>query len=115
MSNKNDCLITIAAGTNLLRLYYSKNGKEITSYMYEQKDEAKMFSDILCVAKATKDYHDFDNVRIRFRGTRQSINIAIDAIKKAGINIIALYDTNPIPHNGCRPKRKLNQGKISEE
>lgn len=31
---------------------------------------------------------------------------AIKALKSAGLNITAIADTTPIPHNGCRPKKK---------
>lgn len=31
---------------------------------------------------------------------------AIRALQAAGLNITAIKDTTPIPHNGCRPKKK---------
>ncbi|MBI2620824.1 30S ribosomal protein S11 [candidate division WWE3 bacterium] len=29
---------------------------------------------------------------------------AIKALKSAGLNVVAISDITPIPHNGCRPK-----------
>lgn len=31
---------------------------------------------------------------------------SIKALKSAGLNITAISDVTPIPHNGCRPKKK---------
>lgn len=31
---------------------------------------------------------------------------SIKALKTAGLKIVSISDTTPIPHNGCRPKKK---------
>jgi len=31
---------------------------------------------------------------------------SIKALKTAGLNVISISDITPIPHNGCRPKKK---------
>lgn len=31
---------------------------------------------------------------------------SIKALKSAGLRVVAISDTTPIPHNGCRPKKK---------
>lgn len=31
---------------------------------------------------------------------------AIKALKTGGLNVVSITDTTPIPHNGCRPKKK---------
>lgn len=31
---------------------------------------------------------------------------AVKALKTGGLNVISISDTTPIPHNGCRPKKK---------
>ena len=31
---------------------------------------------------------------------------AIKALRSAGLNVISISDTTPIPHNGCRPKKR---------
>jgi small subunit ribosomal protein S11 len=31
---------------------------------------------------------------------------SIKALKTAGLNVVSISDATPIPHNGCRPKKK---------
>jgi small subunit ribosomal protein S11 len=31
---------------------------------------------------------------------------SIKALKTAGLNVVSITDLTPIPHNGCRPKKK---------
>jgi small subunit ribosomal protein S11 len=31
---------------------------------------------------------------------------SIKALRTAGLNVISISDTTPIPHNGCRPKKR---------
>ncbi len=31
---------------------------------------------------------------------------AVKALKAAGLNVISIADITPVPHNGCRPKKK---------
>jgi small subunit ribosomal protein S11 len=31
---------------------------------------------------------------------------SIKALKTAGLNVVSISDLTPIPHNGCRPKKK---------
>lgn len=31
---------------------------------------------------------------------------SIKALKTAGLNVVSISDSTPIPHNGCRPKNK---------
>ncbi|HLD50793.1 30S ribosomal protein S11 [candidate division WWE3 bacterium RIFOXYC1_FULL_40_10] len=31
---------------------------------------------------------------------------SIKALKTAGLNVVAISDMTPMPHNGCRPKKK---------
>jgi len=31
---------------------------------------------------------------------------AIKALKTGGLNVISITDTTPMPHNGCRPRKK---------
>jgi len=31
---------------------------------------------------------------------------SIKALKTAGLNVVSITDATPIPHNGCRPKKK---------
>ena len=40
------------------------------------------------------------------RGPGAGRESAIRAIQAAGINVLLIRDVTPIPHNGCRPKKK---------
>jgi len=31
---------------------------------------------------------------------------SIKALRTAGLNVVSISDTTPIPHNGCRPKKR---------
>ncbi|OGC38624.1 30S ribosomal protein S11, partial [candidate division WWE3 bacterium RBG_13_37_7] len=31
---------------------------------------------------------------------------AIKALKTGGLNVVSISDLTPVPHNGCRPKKK---------
>lgn len=45
-------------------------------------------------------------VGIYIKGPGPGRDVAIKAIKSAGLNITLLADVTPIPHNGPRPKKK---------
>ncbi len=51
--------------------------------------------------------HGLQEVEIRVQGPGSGRESAIRAIQSAGINITAIKDVTPMPHNGCRaPKRR---------
>ena len=43
---------------------------------------------------------------VRVKGPGGGRESAIRAINNAGIRVIAIRDTTPIPHNGCRPPKR---------
>ena len=45
-------------------------------------------------------------VEVRVKGPGGGREAAIRALRAAGLNITAILDTTPIPHNGCRPPKK---------
>jgi len=45
-------------------------------------------------------------VDIRINGPGSGRESAVRAIKAAGIEIRSIEDVTPLPHNGCRPKKK---------
>ena len=45
-------------------------------------------------------------VDVRVKGPGGGRESAIRAINNAGIRVIAIRDTTPIPHNGCRPPKR---------
>lgn len=45
-------------------------------------------------------------VDVRVKGPGSGRESAITALQQAGLNVKAIEDRTPIPHNGCRPPKK---------
>ena len=45
-------------------------------------------------------------VDVRVKGPGSGRESAITALQSAGLNIKSIEDCTPIPHNGCRPRKK---------
>ena len=60
------------------------------------------------VSKA-KTLHNVERVTVYVKGIGAGREQAIRGITTAGVDLVAIYDVTPVPHNGCRkPKaRKL--------
>jgi len=58
------------------------------------------------VAKDVKDRYDMKRIAIRVKGPGAGRDSAIRAINGAGLEVIRLEDITPLPHNGCRPRKK---------
>ena len=46
------------------------------------------------------------DVDVRVKGPGSGRESAITALQAAGLNVKSLEDCMPIPHNGCRPRKK---------
>ena len=46
------------------------------------------------------------SVEVRVKGPGGGRESAVRALKTCGLNITAIMDVTPIPHNGCRPPKK---------
>ena len=58
------------------------------------------------VAKAAQE-HGITKVDVRVKGVGSGRETAVRSIQAAGIEIGAIADVTPVPHNGCRlPKRR---------
>jgi small subunit ribosomal protein S11 len=55
-------------------------------------------------AKAKK--MGMQTIEVRVKGTGSGRESAVTALQHAGLKITAVEDRTPIPHNGCRPKKK---------
>lgn len=51
----------------------------------------------------TRGMHE---VEIRVQGAGAGRESAIRAIQAAGLNITVIKDVTPVPHNGCRPRKR---------
>ena len=45
-------------------------------------------------------------VEVRVKGAGSGRESAITALQSAGMRISSIEDVTPLPHNGCRPKKK---------
>ncbi|MBL7133339.1 MAG: 30S ribosomal protein S11 [Phycisphaerae bacterium] len=45
-------------------------------------------------------------VEVRVKGPGSGRESAISSLQAAGLRIISIEDVTPIPHNGCRPRKK---------
>ena len=45
-------------------------------------------------------------VEIRVKGPGSGRESAISAIQQAGLRIASIEDVTPLPHNGCRPRKR---------
>ena len=57
-----------------------------------------------CAEKAIK--FGMKEVDVRVKGPGSGRESAITALQAAGLNIKSIEDVTPIPHNGCRPRKK---------
>ncbi len=57
-----------------------------------------------CAQKAMK--MGIKDVEVRVRGPGSGRESAVRAIAQAGIKIKAIEDRTPVPHNGCRPRKR---------
>jgi small subunit ribosomal protein S11 len=50
--------------------------------------------------------HGMKQVEVYVKGPGTGRESAIRAIQAAGLEIVAIKDVTPIPHNGCRPPKR---------
>lgn len=50
--------------------------------------------------------HGVREVEVRVKGPGGGREAAIRALKAAGLEVRSIDDCTPLPHNGCRPKKK---------
>ena len=57
-----------------------------------------------CASKARKV--GMNEVEVKLRGPGPGRESAVTALQASGLKITAIEDVTPIPHNGCRPRKK---------
>lgn len=57
-----------------------------------------------CAAAAMRD--GVREVEIRVKGPGSGRESVISALQQAGLRIASIEDVTPLPHNGCRPKKR---------
>lgn len=58
------------------------------------------------VAKRAVEEFSLRRVVINVSGPGAGRDSAVRAIRNAGLEIVRLIDSTPLPHNGCRPRKK---------
>ena len=87
-----DALVWASAGTAGF-----KGSRKSTPFAAQRTAE-------LCAEKARK--MGITEVEIRVRGPGAGRESAIRGLQTAGLTIRAIEDVTPLPHNGCRPRKK---------
>jgi small subunit ribosomal protein S11 len=57
-----------------------------------------------CAAKAQK--FGLKEIEVRVKGPGAGRESAVTALQQNGLNVKAIEDVTPLPHNGCRPPKK---------
>jgi small subunit ribosomal protein S11 len=74
-----------------------KGSRKSTPFAAQQAAEA-------CAAKAQK--FGLKEVEVRVKGPGAGREGAIRALQAAGLAVRAIEDVTPLPHNGCRPRKR---------
>lgn len=74
-----------------------KGARKSTPYAAQQAADA-------CASAAKK--FGVVEVEVRVKGPGSGRESAVTALQAAGLRITSIEDVTPIPHNGCRPKKK---------
>ena len=73
-----------------------KGSKKSTPFAAQMASEA--------AAKAAMD-HGMKSVDVSVKGPGPGREAAIRALQAAGLDVTAIKDVTPVPHNGCRPPK----------
>jgi small subunit ribosomal protein S11 len=57
-----------------------------------------------CAEKASK--FGVKEVEVKVKGPGSGRESAVTALQSAGLNVKSIEDVTPLPHNGCRPRKK---------
>ncbi|MHB8896186.1 MAG: 30S ribosomal protein S11 [Candidatus Geothermincolia bacterium] len=74
-----------------------KGSRKSTPYAAQQAAEA--------VAKQAAE-HGMRKVEVRVKGPGSGRETAIRTLQANGLEVGSIKDVTPVPHNGCRPKKK---------
>jgi small subunit ribosomal protein S11 len=103
MSTFNNTIVTIA-DTKGDVVSWASAGK----MGFKGSRKSTPFAAQLAAEKAAKEALELGvkRVEVRVRGPGAGREAAIRSLTIAGLDISAIRDVTPIPHNGCRPKKR---------
>ncbi|KGX89332.1 MULTISPECIES: 30S ribosomal protein S11 [Pontibacillus] len=66
------------------------------------------FAAQMCAEAAAKDSmeHGMRSLEVTVKGPGAGREAAIRALQAAGLEVTAIVDVTPVPHNGCRPPKR---------
>ena len=66
------------------------------------------FAAQICAAKAAEMAveHGMRSAQVLLKGPGSGRESALRALQASGISVTAIRDITPVPHNGCRPKKR---------
>lgn len=75
---------------------------------FKNSRKSTPFAAQLAAESAAKKAADagMSEVEVNIKGPGSGRESAIRAIQSAGIRVTTIRDITPVPHNGCRPKKK---------
>ena len=53
--------------------------------------------------------HGLQKVEVFVKGPGAGREAAVRALQSSGVRVLSIRDVTPIPHNGCRPRRRPRQ------
>jgi len=57
-------------------------------------------------ANKAKEHYSLQKVHVHVKGPGSGREAAVRALQGAGLEVLTIKDVTPIPHNGCRPKKR---------
>ena len=99
----NNTIVTITDTTGNVLTWSSSGNKG-----FKGSRKSTPFASQLAAEAAAKKAmeHGMRQVEVYVKGPGTGRESAIRAIQAAGLEIVAIKDVTPIPHNGCRPPKR---------
>ncbi|MEC7839672.1 MAG: 30S ribosomal protein S11 [Chlamydiota bacterium] len=99
----NNTIVTITDPSGKV-VSWSSAGK--TNFSGSRKSSA--FAGTLVAQDAGKRAMDYGmkEVEVHLKGPGAGRESAVRGLQSAGLNITSIRDKTPVPHNGCRPKKR---------
>lgn len=75
---------------------------------YKGSRKSTPFAAQLAAEKAARaaQEHGLRRAEVQVKGPGSGRDAAVRSIQSTGIEVISIKDVTPVPHNGCRPKKR---------
>ncbi len=75
---------------------------------FQRKQKSTPFAAQMAAETATKAAmeHGLRTVEVTVKGPGSGREAAIRSLQAAGLEVSAIRDVTPVPHNGCRPPKR---------